>query len=163
MKWSSSVSSATSSTVWLSSPRYYTAYATLCILYSRKIWRFGGLYYNHQSQISYSHIYVWWSHTEPPNLICQYSCNSDLGLTAKFNSRQYFRLYVNTTIWTHKRINWTHFGLANELIKWIMAFQMHVLCGFRWKLFIRQFWCHVPMLSFFTFPQGKAAWLYIQV
>ena len=44
------------------------------------------------TKISYSHIYVWQTCTEPPNLNLQ-SCNSDLGSTAKFNSRQYFQLY----------------------------------------------------------------------
>ena len=58
--------------------------------YSRKIWRgikFGGLavYITtaklKPAKISYSHIYVWQSRTEPPNLNQPiYSSNSDLGL-----------------------------------------------------------------------------------
>ena len=34
-----------------------------------------------------------------------------------------------------------------------MAFQIHNLCGFRQKHFICQFWCHLLILSFLTFPQ----------
>ena len=79
------------------------------ILYSRKIWRrikFGSLavYITtaklKSAKISYSHIYVWRSRTEPPNLnppIFSISCS-----TAKFNARQYFRLYgtVSEYSWT---------------------------------------------------------------
>ena len=42
------------------------------------------------AKISYSHIYIWWSRTEPPNL------NPPMAIwdpTTKFNSHQYFRLY----------------------------------------------------------------------
>ena len=69
---------------------------TLCIPYSWKIWRgiiFGDLavYITttklKSAKISCLHIYVWRPHTEPPNL------NPLLGSIAKFNSRQYFRLY----------------------------------------------------------------------
>ena len=73
------------------------------ILYSQKIWRgikFGGLavYITtaklKSAKISYSHIYVWRSRTEPPKFK---SANILLiaiwGSTAKFNVRQYFRLY----------------------------------------------------------------------
>ena len=76
-------------------PRY------TCIPYSRKIWRgniFGGLavYITIAklkfAKISYSHIYVWQSR------IAKFKSANILaivifGSTAKFNSRQYFRLY----------------------------------------------------------------------
>ena len=46
------------------------------------------------AKISYLHIYIWQSRTEPPNFK---SANilviAILGSTAKFNSRQYFQLY----------------------------------------------------------------------
>ena len=33
-----------------------------------------------------------------------------------------------------------------------MTFQTHDLCGFRQKRFVRQFWRHLLILSFLTFP-----------
>ena len=65
---------------------------------------------------------VWWSMLQPLNFLLAYICMAIpyqttkfksanilaiaiLGSTTKFNSRQYFRLYGSTTIWTHKQIN----------------------------------------------------------
>ena len=35
----------------------------------------------------------------------------------------------------------------------VMAFQMHDSCGFLRKRFVRQFWRHLPILSFLTLPE----------
>ena len=46
------------------------------------------------ANISYLHIYMWRSRTEPPNLNPPiFFAIAIWGPTAKFNSRQYFRLY----------------------------------------------------------------------
>ena len=83
----------------------YLDYETKSIIpYSRKIWwgiKFGDLAVYvitvklKFAKISYSHICVWRSCTEPPNLNPLYNilAIAILGSTAKFNSRQYFRLY----------------------------------------------------------------------
>ena len=76
---------------------------TINVPYSRKIWRgikFGGLaVYTttaklKSAKISYSHIYIWRSRTEPPNLKSANILHIAIsGSNAKFNGRQHFRLY----------------------------------------------------------------------
>ena len=49
------------------------------------------------TNISYPHIYVWRSLTEPPNFKSAIAfAIAIFGPTAEFNSHQYFRLYGNT-------------------------------------------------------------------
>ena len=40
----------------------------------------------------------------------------------------------------------------SSVIRFLMVFQMHDLCGFRRKRFICQFWCHLLILRFLTSP-----------
>ena len=79
---------------------------SLCIiLYSRKIWRFGGLYYNHQIKIR-QHFLLAYIHMAIPYRTAKFkSANilpiAILGSTAKFNSRQCFRLYGTSCLYLH--------------------------------------------------------------
>ena len=45
--------------------------------------------------------------------------------------------------------------------RFLMMFQMHDLCGFRWKRFICQLWCHLLILSFLTFQASSSMTLRI--
>ncbi|MCG8620484.1 MAG: hypothetical protein MJE68_00610 [Proteobacteria bacterium] len=65
--------------------------------YSRKIWQFGGLYYNRQIKIRQNFLLVYICVAIPYQTARFKSANilaiAILGSTAKFSSRQYFWLY----------------------------------------------------------------------
>ena len=92
----------------LSSPQQPVSYrecencACECIPYSWKIWWFGGLYYNHQIKICQNFLLAYIRMATPYQTTKFKSTNilaiTILGSTAKFNSRQYFRLYGNIII-----------------------------------------------------------------
>ena len=67
------------------------------IPYSRKIWQFGGLYYNRQIKIRQNFLLAYIRMAIPYRTAKFKSANILLiaiwGSTAKFNARQYFRLY----------------------------------------------------------------------
>ena len=65
--------------------------------YSRKIWRFGGLYYNHQIKIRQNFLLAY-IHMAMPYRTAKFKSANILliaiwGSTAKFNAHQYFWLY----------------------------------------------------------------------
>ena len=65
--------------------------------YSRKIWQFGGLYYNRQIKICQNFLLAY-IHMAIPYRTSKFKSANILaivilGSTAKFNSRQYFQLY----------------------------------------------------------------------
>ena len=76
---------------------------TFSLPYSREIWHFGGLYYNRQIKIRQIFLLAYIRKAIPYRTAKFKSANilaiAILGSTAKFNARQYFRLYgirVNT-------------------------------------------------------------------
>jgi hypothetical protein len=75
----------------------YNVSIIINIPYSRKIWRFGGLYYNCQIKIRQNFLLAYIRMAIPYRTAKFKSANilaiAILGSTAKFNSRQYFQLY----------------------------------------------------------------------
>ena len=90
------------------------------IPYSRKIWRFGSLYYNHQIKIRQNFLLAYIRMAIPYQTAKFKSANilaiAILGSTAKFNSRQYFRLY-SITIGINYFRGWENFVTAKSTTK----------------------------------------------
>ena len=111
----------------------------VCIPYSRKIWRFGSLYYNRQIKIRQNFLLAYIRMAIPYRTAILKSANILLiaisSSTAKFNARQYFRLYgipyrVNSNTQNrmillihlhilHTKYGQTKYSYLNNDINWI--------------------------------------------
>ena len=103
--------------------------SSFCILYSRKIWRFGSLYYyNRQIKIFYLHVYIYGDPVPKHEIkICQYSCNIIIVIlvsTAKFvtihekTMHNFFEL--RPTLPTTQPLNYcfSKFGVSSPCSQW---------------------------------------------